>query len=97
MWGHSVFISNFSIVVLGPVLCISLICYTSVVILCERIHTRTKIKILTESVPHTIFTFTGHSPLADGVLLLLTTKLLLMMLRTREKLFGLMASMGVSG
>lgn len=28
VWGHSISISNFSIVVLGPVLCISLICYT---------------------------------------------------------------------
>lgn len=27
VWGHGISISNFSIVVLGPVPCISLICY----------------------------------------------------------------------
>lgn len=69
-------ISNFSIVVLGPMLRKSLICCTAALILCEKIHTHTKIMFLTESVVHIIFFFTIHSPLADGVLLLLMRKLL---------------------
>lgn len=40
-WAHSISIYNFSIVALGLVLCISLMCYTFVIIVHEKMHTHT--------------------------------------------------------
>jgi len=57
------------------VLCIILIHYMFVVILSEKIHTHTKIIVLTNSVPHRILTFAGHSPPGDGAFMLLMNTL----------------------
>lgn len=52
---------------------------------------------LTESMPHTMLNFSGLSPPADGVLLLLKVNPILMPLRTREKLFCFVVSVGITG
>lgn len=50
--------------------------------------------ILTESMLHTILDFSCLFPLAYGLFPLLEAKPLLMLLRTREKIFGFMGTHG---